>query len=313
MTLELDVVAKGLGFPEGPVALPDGSLLFVDIYLETLSRVTPSGSVELVAKLPGGPNGAALGPDGAAYVCNNGGAYSFMPYPVSETQTVRVPDPAGPPPGYVGGSIQRVDLKTGEMRVLYTLCDGEPLLSPDDLVFDAHGGFYFTATGFQTPRLIRKGAVYYATPDGASIRRVADIPSANGIGLSPDGRTLYVADTLWGRLWALTVSAPGVVEPGPLPGMPGCVVQTLPGYQWLDSLKVEADGRVCVGTLLNGGITVFEEDGTFEHVALPDLFITNLCFAGEDMRDVYITASSTGTIYKARWPRPGLQLHPSNA
>ena len=130
----------------------------------------------------------------------------------------------------------------------------------------------------------------------------------NGVGLSPDGKTVYVSDTVYGRLWAMEITAPGKVKPGPLPGMPGNVVQTLPGYQWLDSLKVEEDGRVCVGTLFTGGITVFNLDGTTEHVEIPDLFTTNMCFGGSDMRDLWITASSTGKIYKTRWPRAGLKL-----
>ena len=90
--------------------------------------------------------------------------------------------------------------------------------------------------------------------------------------------------------------------------MPGRVIQTLPGYQWLDSLKVEASGRVCVGTIFTGGITVFSLDGSTEHVDVPDFFTTNLCFGGSDMQDLWITASSTGKIYKTRWPRPGLKL-----
>ena len=90
--------------------------------------------------------------------------------------------------------------------------------------------------------------------------------------------------------------------------MPGRVVQTLPGFQYLDSLKVEASGRICVGTIFNGGITVFTLDGETEHLAVPDLFSTNMCFGGEDMQDAWITASSTGKLYKTRWPRPGLKL-----
>ena len=78
MSLDLEEVVGGLGFPEGPVAMDDGSLLFVDIQNETLSRVGTDGRVDVVAHLPGGPNGVAIGPDRAAYVCNNGGAYGFV-------------------------------------------------------------------------------------------------------------------------------------------------------------------------------------------------------------------------------------------
>jgi gluconolactonase len=131
----------------------------------------------------------------------------------------------------------------------------------------------------------------------------------NGIGLSPDDDTLYVSDTIFGRLWAMKITGPGQVEPGPVKElMPGNVVQTLPGFQWLDSLKVEESGKICVGTLINGGITVFSPDGGTEHFAVPDPYTTNLCFGGDDMRDVWITASGTGKILKAHWPRPGLKL-----
>src|SRR5258708_40343119 len=67
-------LASGLQFPEGPIALPDGSVIVVEMRRQTLSRVTPGGQVEIIAELGGGPNGAALGPDGRLYVANNGGA-----------------------------------------------------------------------------------------------------------------------------------------------------------------------------------------------------------------------------------------------
>jgi gluconolactonase len=88
----------------------------------------------------------------------------------------------------------------------------------------------------------------------------------------------------------------------------GRVIATLPGFQWLDSLAVEADGRICVATIWNGGITVFEPEGRYEHVSFPDAVTTNICFGGKDMRDAWVTCSSTGKLYHCRWPRPGLRL-----
>jgi gluconolactonase len=222
--------------------------------------------------------------------------------------------PDGPPPDYRGGSIQRVDLATGRFTTLYDHCDGKPLNSPNDLVFDSQGGFWFTCLGQTDGEVRRMGALYYAKADGSSIIRWrSDLFSPNGVGLSPDERTVYMADCCVGRLYAFDLTSPGVMAPpsGP-PTAPGRVVCTLPGYQWLDSLAVEASGRICVGTLWNGGITTFEPNGAYEHLSCPDPVTTNICFGGPDMRDAYITCSTTGRLYRCRWPRPGLRL-PFNA
>ena len=133
--------------------------------------------------------------------------------------------------------------------------------------------------------------------------------SPNGIGLSPGGDRLYVAETTTSRVWAHRVTAPGVVAAAASMWLPGEVLGPLPGYQPLDSLAVEAGGDICVATLINGGITVFAADGsTTTHLPTPDFATTNICFGGAGMRDAWITASSTGRLYRTRWPRPGLRL-----
>ncbi len=298
-------VATGLQFPEGPVAMADGSVVLVEIRRGTLTRVTPDGHRETVAELGGGPNGAAIGPDGAVYVCNNGNAWSWA------EGEVNLPD--GPPAQhYTGGSIQRVDLRTGRFATLYDHCDGKPLNSPNDLVFDSTGGFWFTTLGYSDGENRRLGAVYYARPDGSKIVRWrSELLSPNGIGLSPDEGRLYMADCMVGRLYEFDLPEPGVMAPATSIA-PGRVVCTLPGFQWLDSLAVEASGRICVGTLWNGGITIFEPSGAYEHVPAPDPLTTNICFGGPDMRDAWLTCSSTGRLFKTRWPRRGLRL-PFNA
>jgi gluconolactonase len=300
--MKLDVVAEGLQFPEGPIAMPDGSVLVVEIRRGTLSRVQPSGKIEVVADLGGGPNGAALGPDGAVYVCNNGG---FEWFEVGGNLI-----PGHLPHDYIGGRIQRVDLKTGVFSTLYDHCDTLQLRGPNDLVFDKEGGFWFSDHGKSTPTHRDHGAVYYAKADGSHIELArGELTAPNGVGLSPDQRVLYWADTTTGRLWAADIESPGKLAPQPAPWLPGRVVCTLPGFQLLDSLKVEANGKVCVGTIINGGITVFDPaNGATEHFEFPEIAITNLCFGGDDLRDVWATASSSGRLYKCRWPRPGLRL-----
>ena len=297
----MERVTEGLAFPEGPVAMADGPIILVEIRRATLTRVWPDGRQDIIAHLGGGPNGAAIGPDGAMYICNNGGAWEWQPGD-------DVSLPGGPPPEYRGGSIQRVDLRTRQFTTLYDSCDGLPLNSPNDLVFDSTGGFWFTTLGYFDGENRRLGAIYYAQPDGSKIVRArSGCLSPNGIGLSPDERKLYMADCMVGRLWEIDVSSPGVLAPQE--GlMPGRIVCTLPGWQWLDSMAIEASGRICVGTLWNGGITTFEPSGAYEHMPVPDPVTTNICFGGADMRDAFITCASTGRLVKVRWPREGLRL-----
>lgn len=121
-------IATGLRFPEGPIAMPDGSVILVEIERQTLSRVLPDGTVKVVAQLSGGPNGAAIGPDGAVYVCNNGG---FRWH--EDEQGLR---PVAQAADYSGGRIERVDLSTGASRVLYTGTANGPLKGSNDIVFD---------------------------------------------------------------------------------------------------------------------------------------------------------------------------------
>ena len=295
--MDLQLIAEGLRFPEGPVAMADGSVILTEIRRDTLTRVRPDGSAEVLCETATGPNGAAIGPDGAVWIAVNGGAFSYR-----DQDGLAIPGPT--PAGHQGGSIQRFDLTTGTLETVY---DG--LVAPNDLVFDEAGGFWFTDHGVSVEGGRRYGALYHAGVDGASLsRQRGDLISPNGIGLSPDGRTVYVADTWLQRLWAFDVAEPGVLAPGP-GYAPGRVIANLAGFQLLDSLAVEAGGKVCVATIVNGGITVFDPDGPIEHLAVPDPVTTNICFGGADMRDAWITAGATGRLYKTRWPRPGLRLN----
>ena len=300
--MDIQLVTEGLEFPEGPIAMNDGSIILTEIKGQRLTRVHPDGRKETVVETGGGPNGAAIGPDGAIYITNNGGSFEFF-----EAQGMLIPGPT--PASHTGGYIQRYDLKTGELKTLYSECEGKKLVGPNDLVFDKQGGMWFTDHGCSTPDGRKFGALHYALPDGSKITRLREhFVSPNGVGLSPDETVVYMADTSLGRLWAFDISAPGELAESP-PFQPGRVVCNLPGYQLLDSLAVEAGGKVCVATIINGGITAFDPDGSTEHYPFPDLLCTNICFGGADMKDAWVTASGTGKLYKCRWPRPGLKLN----
>jgi gluconolactonase len=297
-------IASGLRFPEGPVAMPDGSVILVEIERRTLSRVVPGGKIHVIAALGGGPNGAAMGPDGKVYVTNNGGL-KFVERPGKLFPVLQSDD-------YSGGRIQVVDPETGKFDTLYDGCEGQRLRGPNDLVFDGAGGFWFTDLGKTRERDADRGAVYYARTDGSMIREaIFPLERPNGIGLSPDERTLYVVETPTARLWSFRLSAPGVIDSANAPyrGEKGTVVVGLGGYQMFDSLAVDAEGHVCVATLITGAVSDIWPDGSrVDQYMLPDMMVTNLCFGGRELRTAYATLSMGGTLVAFEWPRPGLPL-----
>ncbi|HEY0570546.1 MAG TPA: SMP-30/gluconolactonase/LRE family protein, partial [Enterovirga sp.] len=132
----------------------------------------------------------------------------------------------------------------------------------------------------------------------------------NGIGLSPDGRVLYVAETETARLWAFDLKGPGEIDKQPFPSPHGGrLVVGLGAYNRFDSLAVDADGNICVATLVNGGITIVSPDGaSVRHIPMPERWATNICFGGPDLRTAYITLSSTGRLVSMPWERAGLRL-----
>jgi len=294
-------IVNGLKFPEGPIAMPDGSIILVEIARGTLSRVW-DGKIEVIADLKGGPNGAALGPDGMVYVCNNGG-FSWHDF-----NGLLVPGDR--PDNYTGGSIQRVDPATGKFDTLYTECNGNPLCGPNDIVFDASGGFWFTDLGKAYGRQRDRGALYYAKPDGSLIKEaVFPMLAPNGVGLSPDDSTVFVAETDSGRLWSWTISGEGELENAGSP-IGWNMVMGSSAYQMFDSLAVDSAGHVCVATLLNGGITRVSPDGAkIKHIPTGDPLTTNICFGGKDLTTAYITLSGTGRLVSCTWEVPGHPLH----
>src|SRR5215468_9007167 len=277
MTTPHKEITSGLKFPEGPVAMPDGSVILVEIARQALTRVMPDGKQHVIAKLGGGPNGAAMGP---------------------------------------GGSIQVVDPESGKFETLYDFCDGRRLNGPNDLVFDNSGGFWFTDLGKTRERESDRGAVYYARADGSKIEeKIFPLERPNGCGLSPDEKTLYVVETPTARCWSFELSAPGEIKSanGPYRGEKGRVVVGLGGYQMFDSLAVDSAGHICVATLITGAVSDISPDGqSVTQYKLPDPMVTNVCFGGKELRTAYATLSMTGKLVSFEWPRPGLKLNNLN-
>ena len=210
MTTPHKEITSGLKFPEGPVAMPDGSVILVEIARQTLTRVMPDGKQHVVANLGGGPNGAAMGPKGKIYVTNNGG-FNWIERP-GRPHCSRARSPPTTRAARSRWSIPR----PASSRRSTTSCDGRKLNGPNDLVFDDAGGFWFTDLGKTRERDNDRGAVYYAKADGSKIEeKIFPLERPNGCGLSPDGKTLYVVETPTARCWAFELSAPGDIKDRP--------------------------------------------------------------------------------------------------
>ncbi len=283
----MEIIAEGLAFPEGPVVMGDGSAIVVELAGGRITRCW-NGRTETVCDIGGGPNGAAIGPDGALYVCNNGGLDLEKFQNASGT-------------GHEG-RIERVDLASGKFERVYDSCDGLPLEAPNDIVFDDNGRIWFTDLGKTHDGIRTASGLFSALPDGSAISAInRHAVSYNGVGLSPDGTSIYVADTHQARLWRYERK---VQEQRPT------WIATAPGPVGFDSLAVTDAGNICVATLYDGGISTITPDGHMEKFAIGDeSYVTNIAFGGEDMRTAYITLSQSGRLAKARWNEPGLRLN----
>ncbi len=305
--MEYRIIAEGLGFPEGPLVLLGGDLLVTDIRAGVINRVTGDGKVSVFASTGGGPNGAAVGPDGAVFVAQNGGfEWHERPGPDGKMGLF----PGERPANYIGGQIQRVSSDGSEVKTVFAECDGTPLKGPNDLVFDKEGNFYFTDHGKNYGHQRDRTGVFYASPDGKMIKEVIfPMEGPNGIGLSPDGSVLYVAETPTGRVWACAIGGPGEISGRHVLGVvPGAAPLNL---GMCDSLCVDGEGNVIVATLVNGGVTSISPDGAhMEHTPCPDILTTNACFGGPDLRTLYVTLSTTGKLIAFdNWPTQGLALN----
>jgi gluconolactonase len=282
---EMTIVAEGLGFPEGPVFMEDGSIIVVELMAGRVTRCW-NGRKETICEPGGGPNGAAIGPDGALWLCNSGGIGRTGPG--SE------------------GRIERIDLATGRLERVYESCQGIALEAPNDLVFDADGRLWFTDLGtlyIEQGRVTGKafGGLYSCLPDGSAISAIErGTLSYNGIGLSPDGTSLFVADTFQARVYRYDRR----VE-----AQHAQYVATAQGNVAFDSLAVTAAGNICVATLTEGGIATVTPSGEVTRLRIPsEPSVTNIAFGGADMRDAFVTLSSTGRLARLRWNEPGLKL-----
>jgi gluconolactonase len=282
------VIAEGLVFPEGPAFDRAGKLYAVELRAGRVSRIAPGGRPEVFALTGGSPNGAAFGPDGALYVCNAG---------ERDAQTGR--------PDGRSGRLERITPE-GKVEVIGRADDKGPMHSPNDLVFDAHGGFYYTdpawggVVGQWTP-----GHVGYRSRDGKLRRLHTGFSFPNGIGITPDGNTLVVAESIGGRLHAFEIRETGVL--GPPREYSALGSDVVP-----DGFAFDSAGFALVAGHGNGKLFVVPPQGgaPVGTLAFEDPGVTNVCFGGADLRTLFVTEAGLGRIVALDWERPGLVLFP---
>jgi len=264
----VQVVAQGLRGTEGPIAAPDGALLLTEQAASVITRIDAQGTRSTFLENTNGCQGLTFD--------RKGRLIGVLP----ATKQIAVLTPA--------------------RTVLASAFQGRPFIGPNDLVADSRGGVYFTDPGAYPPPgqfLTDIPAVYYVRPDGSVIRITDEIPRPNGIILSPDEKTLYVANTLGAFVVAFDVQPDGSVRnPRNFVRLGGIRMTNQGVRSGADGLAVDEAGRLYVTSTI--GVQVFSPEG--RHLGTipignPD-GPQNLAFAGSDRRTLYVVGD--GAVWK---------------
>ena len=273
----VEVIARDLRGTEGPIAGPDGALLFTEQNASVITKIDAAGGRSPFLENSNGANGLSFDSRGRLIA----------------TQ----PDRA------------EIAALTPTRTVLASAYEGRPLLRPNDLIADRKGGVYFTDPGPNPApgqTLAGKPSVYYIRPDGRVALVADDVTRPNGIILSPDERVLYVANTLGEYVIAFDVQTDGTVRNrrdfAKLEG----VTKTDTGVRsGADGLAVDQAGRLYVATQV--GVQVFSVEG--RHLGTIPVGITNgpqnIAFAGADKKTLYIVGR--GAAWKVPMLAQGIQ------
>jgi gluconolactonase len=259
---KVQLIAKGLQGTEGPVAAPDGTLLFTEQNANRISKIDANGRVTPFLSNTNGTIGLAFDSHGRLIAA----------------QTIN----------------PQIAVLLPTRDVLADSFEGMPLMRPNDLTVDSRGGIYFSDPGpnpqpGETPRLPRQPAVLYIRPEGDVIKVAEDIERPNGVVLSPDEKILYVANTRGEAVLAFDVEPDGTLTNRRDFAKIDGIVKTDAGVRsGADGMTIDAAGRVYVATRV--GVQVFSPQGRHLGtipVGVPD-GPQNLAFAGPDRRTLFI-------------------------
>lgn len=261
-------------FLEAPVFDALGNLYVGDIPNGRIFRIDPKGEWELIVQYEGEPNGMKFASDGEIIIAD-----------------------------YRNGLLS-LDVKRGTVRGFLERRNTERFKGVNDLIFDSRGNLYFTDQG-QTGLHDPTGRVYRLGADGRLDMLLSNVPSPNGIALSPDEKVLYVAATRGNCVWRAPLMEDGSTSK---------VGQffTSRGPSGPDGLAVDESGRLLVANPGLGVVWVLDAMAQPVEVlrSAAGTSVTNLAFGGAGGKTVYLTESATGSILTAAMDTPGLKLHP---
>ena len=274
-TGEVEKVHGDFKFTEGPAWDPQGVLYFSDIPDQEILLLSENDALSMFTDQSNFANGLVVAADGRLLACE------------------------------MGGQVAAYDVKTKARTVLAGTFEGKRFNAPNDLVIDAEGGVYFTDPLFRAPEVLPQGvqAVYYIAKSGEVSRLTGNLPAPNGVGLSPDGKRLYVIPSQQSEMLVYDVNGPGQISGQRV----FCTLKQPKGRQDTggDGMAVDVEGNVYITTHL--GVQVFSAEGQPRGlVAFPEQ-PANVAFGGPDRKTMYVTAR-TG-LYRVTMPIAGL---PSN-
>lgn len=281
----MEKLADGYGLIEGPVYDPARGLIYSDVINGGVFCLSDGGDIELIVPHRRGIGGMALHERGGLIVSGRNIGYK-------------------PPDG-------------GETMVLLGN-DVEPnIVGFNDLTTDAAGRIYVGSLGYSPvgnddlPGPEQTGFLHMIDLDGSARTMASGITLTNGLGFSPDGKTLYHSDSRVHTIWQYDIAADGGAgNQRPFAKVDGGIP---------DGLAVAEDGRVWVAIAHGSTVRVYGPDGAEEaRIDCPLPMVTSVCFGGADLRDLYIVTGArgadredAGSIFKRRVDVPGLPVVPA--